>query len=45
MRKEGDCLIISPAGQRSLLQVLASLQPLEEEFPAIEDRPPGPVDL
>jgi antitoxin VapB len=45
MRKEGGCLIIEPAARRSLLQVLASLQPLEEEFPAIEDRPPDPVDL
>ena len=45
MRKEGDRLIIEPAPPRSLLSVLASLEPLEETFPAIDDVPPGPVDF
>ncbi len=43
MRKEGDRLIIEPAPPRSLLGVLANLKPLAEEFPAIDDAPPGPV--
>lgn len=48
MRKEGDRLIIEPAARRSLgevLDYLASLPPLEEEFPEIDDRPPEPVIL
>jgi antitoxin VapB len=45
MRKEGDRLIIEPAQPKSLLAVLASLKPLDEELPPIEDAPPEPVDL
>jgi antitoxin VapB len=45
MRKEGQRLIIEPAPQRSLLAVLAALPTLDEEFPAIEDRPPEPIDV
>ena len=45
MRKEGDRLIIEPAGSKSLLSVLAKLEPLEEDFPEIEDKPPDPVEL
>ena len=45
VRKEGDRIILEPAPPRSLLAVLRSLKPLEEEFPPIMDRPPGPVDL
>ena len=45
MRKEGHRLIIEPAPPKSLLAVLATLRPLEEEFPAISDLPPEPVDL
>ena len=45
MRKEGNRLIIEPAPPASLLAVLATLSPLEEEFPEIVDRPPDPVDL
>ena len=45
MRKEGDRLIIEPVGPKSLLAWLATLEPLDEEFPPIEDRPPEPVDL
>jgi antitoxin VapB len=43
VRKEGDRLIIAPAQPVSLLAVLASLSPVEEEFPAVEDPPPQPV--
>lgn len=45
MRKEGDRLVIEPAPPNSLLAVLATLEPLEETFPEIDDRPPEPVDL
>ena len=45
MRKEGDRLIIEPAPARSLLAVLASLQPLDEDFPEIAELPLDPVEL
>jgi antitoxin VapB len=45
MRKEGDVLILEPARPKSLLAVLARLEPLDEEFPPISDRAPEPVDL
>jgi antitoxin VapB len=45
IRKEGDRLVIEPAPPRSLLAVLATLEPIEEEFPAIDELPHAPVDL
>jgi antitoxin VapB len=45
MRKEGERLIIEPAPKRSLIELLDSWDPIDEEFPPIEDRPPEPVDL
>ncbi len=45
MRKEGERLIIEPVPKKSLLALLATLEPIDEEFPPIEDRPPEPVDL
>lgn len=45
MHKEGDRLIIEPGLPRSLLALLATLQPIDEEFPQIPDLPIGPVDL
>jgi antitoxin VapB len=45
MRKEGDRLIIEPAPPKSLLAVLATLTPVQEDFPPIRDLPPDPVDL
>jgi antitoxin VapB len=45
MRKDGQKLIIEPVAPKSLLALLKTLSPLEEEFPAIEDSPPRPVDL
>ena len=38
MRKEGERLIIEPAPPKSLLAVLATLAPLDEEFPPIRFR-------
>ncbi|MFP3945253.1 MAG: antitoxin [Alphaproteobacteria bacterium] len=45
MRKEGGRLIIEPARPKSLLALLATMEPVEEKFPGIPDSPPDPVDL
>jgi antitoxin VapB len=45
MRKDGDRLIIEPAAPKSLLALLATLAPLDEEFPPIPDAAPDPVAL
>jgi len=45
MRKEGNCLVIEPAPPKTLLALLATLAPLEEDFPPIHDAPPDPVHL
>ena len=43
--KEGSRLVIEPVSARSLKATLKALEPLDEEFPAIDDLPPEPVDL
>jgi antitoxin VapB len=45
MRKEGERLIIEPAKPKSLLELLETLEPLDEEMPQIDDYLPEPVDL
>lgn len=46
IRKVGDGLIIKPASQRrSLLELLDEWEPLDEDFPEIEDLPPEPVNF
>ncbi|MBV8357821.1 MAG: hypothetical protein JO189_07775 [Deltaproteobacteria bacterium] len=40
MAKEGERLIIEPAPRKSLLAILATLSPLEEDFPLIPELPP-----
>lgn len=45
MRKEGPRLVIEPAPKKSLLEILKSLEPIEDEFPDIDDLPPEEVDL
>jgi antitoxin VapB len=45
MRKEGDRLIIEPTPPKSLLALLATLAPLDEDFPPIDDLAPDPVEL
>ena len=45
MRKEGDRLIIEPTEPKSLLAVLATLKPIDEDFPPIPDPAPEAVDL
>lgn len=45
IRRDGTRLVIEPAPPRSLLAVLATLRPIDETFPPIEDRPPRAVEL
>jgi len=45
IRKEGDRLVIEPAAPPSLLGWLATLEPLDEDFPQIEELPIEPVEL
>ena len=45
MRKDGNKLIIEAVPPRSLLALLQTLQPIEEEFPEVSDQPPGEVDI
>lgn len=45
LRKEGSRLIVEPIAGPSLLEVLASLEPLREELPRIERPAPEPVEL
>lgn len=45
MRKEGERLIIEPAPRKSVLELLAGWEPLDEEFPEIPDPPPEPVEF
>jgi len=40
IHKEGKRLIIEPVTRRSLLDLLATWEPLEEEFPDLGDLPP-----
>ncbi|HWN42702.1 MAG TPA: AbrB/MazE/SpoVT family DNA-binding domain-containing protein [Thermoanaerobaculia bacterium] len=42
LRKEGNRLIVEPVRRRSLLELAASWEPLDEDFPEIED--PLPLD-
>jgi antitoxin VapB len=45
VRKEGNRLVVEPVTRPSLLVVLASLEPLDEDFPEIEDLPAEGVAL
>ena len=45
MHKEGPRLIIEPAQPRSLLALLATLRPIAEDFPPIQELPPEPVQF
>jgi len=42
LRKEGNRLIVEPMPRPSLLELLATWEPLDEEFPEIDDL--GPVE-
>lgn len=45
IRKEGDSLIITPIKPNRLLELLATWEPLDEDFPEVEDQPPQERDL
>jgi antitoxin VapB len=45
LRKEGARLILEPASPKSLLEVLATLTPLDQSLPDIEDLPPRAIRL
>ncbi len=45
MRREGDRLVIEPAPPASLLAVLATLHPIDDDFAPIQDLALEPVDL
>jgi antitoxin VapB len=46
LRKEGNRLIIEPMPRPSLLEILSTWAPLDEEFPGIDDfEPIEDVDL
>ena len=40
MRKEGARLIIEPTPRKSLTELLDSWEPIDDEFPDIDDLPP-----
>ncbi len=44
MRKEGDRIIIEAARKQPLAEWLATLEPIDEDLPEIDDPPPEPVD-
>lgn len=45
MRKEGERLVIEPLAPQSLLALLKSLKPIDEDFAPILDKAPEPVEL
>ena len=45
MRKEGDKLVIEPIPPKSLLALLATLSPLDQDLPPMADLTPDPVEL
>ena len=45
MRKDGPRLVIEPAPRKSLLELLRSLDPIDDEFPPIEELPYDEVEL
>jgi antitoxin VapB len=45
IHKEGDRLIVEPAPKKSLVELLASLEPIDDEFPEIEELPIEDVEL
>ena len=45
IHKDGDCLVIEPVPPPKLLAVLATLDPIDETFPDVQDLDPDPVDL
>ena len=42
MHRDGERLVIEPVRKRGLVALLKSMQPLDEDFPEIEDPVPAP---
>ena len=42
MHRDGDRLVIEPVRKRGLISLLATMQPLGEHFPEIDDPAPEP---
>jgi antitoxin VapB len=40
IRKEGNCLILTPIGRNRLLDLLGSWEPLDNGMPDVQDLPP-----
>jgi antitoxin VapB len=45
LRRKGACLVVEAVARPSLLAVLATLKPLDEDFPVIERPPAEPVEV
>lgn len=45
IRREGDCVVIEPVRRSSLIEYLRTKEPLDEDFPEIDDPLPEPVEL
>jgi antitoxin VapB len=45
MRKEGGRLVIEPVSRPSLIDLLRTWEPIDEEWPEIDDPPPEPVEI
>ena len=45
MRKDGDSLVITPIKANRLVELLATWEPLNEDFPEVEDSPPQERDI
>ncbi|ABD08424.1 SpoVT/AbrB-like [Rhodopseudomonas palustris HaA2] len=45
MHRDGDRLVIEPVRKRGLIALLASMPPLDEAFPEIDDPAPAPEKI
>lgn len=45
IRKEGNSIVLEPLQTKGLLELLATLEPIDEELPEIDDPPPDPVEI
>jgi antitoxin VapB len=45
LSREGDRLVLQPTRKRGLLGLLSTMQPLDEDWPEIEDRRPTPESI
>jgi antitoxin VapB len=45
MHRDGERLVIEPLRKRGLVALLKTMQPLQEEFPKIDDPVPAPEDV